>query len=75
MIRVIDSKRENFKITQQYKSKIEQVIDIVTSPKIEMLIIISEGMYDDYKNSNYRKPSEYCKSKLKIKNVKSRTVS
>ncbi len=71
VIRVIDSKRENFKITQQYKSKIEQVIDVVTSPEIEMLIIISEGMYDDYKNSNYKKPSEYCKSKLKIKYVKS----
>lgn len=34
-----------------------------------MLIIINEGKYDQYKKSKM-KPSEFCKSELKLKNVK-----
>lgn len=35
-----------------------------------MLIILNEGKYTDYKKSN-KKPSEFCKTELKYKNVKS----
>ena len=35
-----------------------------------MLIILNEGKYTDYKKSN-KKSSEFCKTELKYKNVKS----
>ena len=46
------------------------VINVVTAPEIEMLIILNENKYDHYKKMNM-KPSEYCKAILKYKNVKS----
>ncbi|WP_270500587.1 hypothetical protein [Holdemanella porci] len=41
IIRILDSKNENFKLSKAYKSKVD-VINIVTAPEIEMLIIINE---------------------------------
>ena len=55
--RILDSKREKFKLSDAYKDKVE-VINVITSPEIEMLVIISENKYNEYKN-------------LKFKNVKS----
>ena len=47
------------------------MIDIITAPEIEILVIISEGKYQDFcKRSSKMKPSEYCKQFLKMKNVK-----
>lgn len=45
------------------------VKNVVTAPEIEMLIICNEGKYKEFKKTG-EKPSVYCKSKLKYKNVK-----
>lgn len=46
------------------------VINIITAPEIEMLIIHSEGAYDKFKRSG-KKPSEFCKTDLRMHDVKS----
>lgn len=69
ILRVIDSRVEKFCLNKPYRCQVE-VIDIITAPEIEMLIIVSKKKYDDYCKSNIRKPSEYCKNVLGIKNVK-----
>ena len=70
--RILDSSSENFKISKANRHKID-VVNVLTKPEIEMLIIVSEGLFDDYKRkkSSYGKPSEYVKSILGYKNVKS----
>lgn len=68
VIRILDSRRENFKISKAYEKKVD-VINVITAPEIEMLIIFNEGKYDDFKKSKL-KPSDYCKSNLKMKEVK-----
>ena len=56
IIRILDSRNENFKISKAYKHKIN-VINIITAPEIEMLIILNEGKYSEFKKSN-KKPSK-----------------
>jgi len=69
VIRVLDSRSENFKISKTYEHKIE-IINVVTAPEIEMLIIFSEQKFSDYQKSR-KKPSDFCKQNLKMgKNVK-----
>lgn len=68
VVRILDSRRENFKLSRAYADKIE-VLNIITAPEIEMLVILNEGKYAEFKKSG-RKPSEYCKTKLKYKDVK-----
>ena len=65
----MDSRNENFKISKAYKHKIN-VINIITAPEIEMLIILNEGKYSEFKKSN-KKPSKFCKENLKMKDLKS----
>lgn len=69
IVRILDSRRENFKLGKAYVGKID-VINVITAPEIEMLIILNENKYKDFKKSG-EKPSIYCKTKLKYKNVKS----
>jgi len=70
--RSLDSRREEFKLRKVYKSKIE-VINVITAPEIEMLIIIHKGMYSDYcKVKSHTKPSDFCKDRLKLSSVKSK---
>ena len=69
IIRILDSRNENFKISKAYKHKIN-VINIITAPEIEMLIILNEGKYSEFKKSN-KKPSKFCKENLKMKDLKS----
>lgn len=69
VVRILDSRRENFRISKPYRYKID-VVNIVTAPEIEMLIICGEDQYAQYKRSN-RKPSEYCKAVLHMQHVKS----
>lgn len=70
IIRVLDSRREKFELSDLYAEKVK-VINIITAPEIEMLIIHSENKYNNYCKSKM-KPSEYCKTILKYKNVKER---
>lgn len=67
--RILDSRKENFKLGTLYKDKVD-VINVITAPEIEMLIIHNENKYDAFKKSR-KKPSDYCKQDLKIKKVKS----
>lgn len=68
IFRILDSRRENFKLSPAYKEKVS-VINIITAPEIEMLIILCENKYNDFKKSRLS-PSSYCKQKLQLKNVK-----
>ena len=71
VFRILDSRRENFKLCKAYQNKVK-IINVITAPEIEMLVILNEGKYADYKKSG-KKPSEYCKSDLKYHDVKSAT--
>lgn len=67
VLRVLDSHSEGFKLSKAYQHKVD-VINVVTSPEIEMLIIITEGKYDEYmKRSSSVSPSIFCKQDLKMK--------
>jgi len=70
VVRILDSRKESFKLSKPYRDKIK-VVNVITAPEIEMLIIINEDKYDKFKNSKWKKPSEYCKGELKYKSVKS----
>lgn len=67
--RILDSRRENFRMSKAYEHKVD-VINVVTAPEIEMLIILNENRYVDFKKSGM-KPSEYCMNALKLHCVKS----
>lgn len=70
VIRILDSHREKFKLSKAYEDKVK-VINVVTAPEIEMLIIINENKFEEYNKVKSRiKPSDYCKSTLKLKNIK-----
>lgn len=71
VFRILDSRRENFKLSKAYQSKVK-IVNVITAPEIEMLVILNEGKYADYKKSDI-KPSIYCKSVLKYRDVKSAT--
>lgn len=70
ILRVIDSRREEFNLSKAYRCQVD-VINVITAPEIEMLIIASKNKYDEYCKSGIKKPSDYCKIVLGIKNVKS----
>lgn len=70
VIRILDSRRENFKLSKAYKHKVD-VINVITAPEIEMLIIFNEDKFKEFKKSG-RKPSEFCKEYLKMTGVKSK---
>ncbi len=68
ILRILDSRNENFKISKAYVSKVD-IINVITAPEIEMLIILTEGKYKEYKKSG-KKPSAFCKENLKMPKVK-----
>lgn len=68
ILRILDSRREEFKLSKAYQDKVD-VINIITAPEIEMLIILNEGKYVQYKKSK-EKPSDFCKKYLGYKDVK-----
>lgn len=72
ILRVIDSRGEKFNLSKAYRCQVD-VINVITAPEIEMLIIASKKKYDEYCRSGVKKPSDYCKNILEIKNVKSPT--
>ena len=69
VIRILDSRRENFKLSKAYANKVD-VINVITAPEIEMLIIFNEDKYKEFKKSG-KKPSGFCKEDLKMAEVKS----
>lgn len=72
MYRILDSHDEDFKLSKAYRDKVK-VIDVITAPEIEMLVVINEGKYDTFSRTKHgKKVSDYCKQDLKISNVKSK---
>ena len=69
VIRILDSRREEFRLSKAYAHKID-VINVITAPEIEMLLIHNEGAYERFKRSG-KKPSEFCKIDLRMHDVKS----
>ena len=67
VLRLLDSRRENFNLSKAYIHKIK-VVNVVTAPEIEMLIIFNENKYAEFKKADM-KPSEFCKSVLKYSDV------
>ena len=61
-------KCENFRLSKAYEHKVD-IINIITAPEIEMLIIFTEDKYKEFKKSG-KKPSDFCKENLKMSNVK-----
>lgn len=61
VIRVLDSRNENFKIGKAYQHKVD-IIDIITAPEIEMLIIFAENKYTQFMKTG-KKPSDFCMQK------------
>ena len=74
ILRILDSKNENFKLPLVYRKKISEVKNLRTRPEIEILDIIYNDDYQKYTN-NYKsklKPSEYVKQYYSdLKKVKS----
>lgn len=69
-----DSRSEKFNLRKAYEHKVD-IKNVITAPEIEKLIICCEGKYKDYEREARKdprlKPSSYCKTYLKYKNVKS----
>lgn len=70
ILRVIDSRSEQFNLKKPYRCQVK-VINVITAPEIEILIIVSQKKYDDFCHSKTSKPSDYCRVELGFKNVKS----
>ncbi len=71
--RILDSKRENFSLRRAYADKVS-VVNVITAPEIEILVIIKENKYQDYmKYKSKMKPSDYCIQYLNYKDVKSKS--
>ena len=70
ILRIIDSRSEEFKLSKAYRCQVD-IVNVITAPEIEMLIIASQNKYNEFCKSGIKKPSDYCKSELKLKNVKS----
>lgn len=67
VLRILDSHTEGFRLSPAYRDKVD-VINVVTSPEIEMLLILAEGKYSEYvKKSSSMSPSIFCKQVLKMK--------
>ena len=71
--RILDSRREEFKLSKAYEHKVD-VVNIITAPEIEMLIICNENKYREYEREKRKnrqlKPSDFCKINLKYPKVK-----
>lgn len=65
ILRVGDKLSDRFTIPREYKEKIKNVQKICTLPELEMLIIINEGDYSEYKKEASKiKPCIFCKKNI-----------
>lgn len=72
IFRIVDSKNEKFELGNLYKER-HDVINYVTNPEIEILMIINCGDLSKYaRKYSHQKPSEYAKEQYKIKHIKSK---
>lgn len=72
ILRIIDSKRENFKLGKAYFERFK-VQTCLTKPEIEILIILDADVLEEfYKVKSTTKPSVFCKTRLNHKDIKSK---
>lgn len=71
--RIVDVNPDKFVISKCYKDTVVYH-DIITRQEIEVLILVSEGEYDEwYRHGKQKvKASDWCKQKLKMGRVKER---
>lgn len=67
--RILDSRNENFKLSGPYEKRVT-VVNIITAPEIEMLVIHGANKFDDYSKKKM-KPSDYVKQHMKLGKIKS----
>lgn len=71
VILIIQDSNTPYQIKPVYLDKIKETCLVITSPEIEMLMIHSLGLYDDYQKVKPRfKPSKYLSQELEIKTSK-----
>ena len=64
--RIGDSQLDNLKIPKEYNN-IVGIQKFCTLPELEMLLIIAEGLFDEYKKvKSTQKPKDFCKSNIKF---------
>lgn len=63
--RILDSKKEKFKLSKVYEKKVDEVINVHTRPESEILFILYNDDYNKYKQSRL-KPSEYASKNYKL---------
>jgi len=65
VIKIGDKLSDKLKIPKDIKAKIESEAKYCTKPEFEMLIIISEGLYDEYqKVKSKKKPKVFAKENI-----------
>ncbi|QNQ82289.1 N-6 DNA methylase [Lactobacillus sp. PV012] len=65
IIRILDSRKENFKLPKVYQRKISEINNVTMRPEIEILYIIYHNDFQYYTNGNNDKPSKYVRSHYK----------
>lgn len=68
IIRIIDSKNEKFTLPRGYESR-ATVETLLTRPEIEILAILRENAYTQWKKSG-QSPSTFCKTVLNMPKIK-----
>lgn len=68
IIRVLDSRNERFNLGRLYADRFP-VLSFITHPEIEVLAVIREGKWQEWKKSR-KKPSQYCKESLHMDKLK-----
>jgi hypothetical protein len=72
ILRIIDSRNEKFTLSKAYRGRFE-ILNAITNPEIEILIVIDKGDYDEFcKNKSKEKPSVFCKRVYSYKDIKSK---
>ncbi len=68
VLRIGDGQNEKLEIPSAYKDKITLVEKYCTKPELEMLLIISEDLADEYeKVKSKTKPKTFCKSEYSMR--------
>lgn len=71
ILRVGDTMNDELKIPREYKDKIVECKKYCTKPELEILVIISEGLVNDYNKMQSRKsPKCFCKEYVKFNGKK-----
>lgn len=66
ILRIGDKMSDKLKIPKAYEARILSITKYCTKPELEMLLIISEGLFDDFnKVKTTQKPKNFAKANVK----------